>query len=314
MTDFHHGRSKIRSSRWAGPLLLATLLSAGPSYADAGVEAAQPLLIAPSAAAVAPVEAPSIATARKPLRIRASAEAGYIGLLSHTLRFSKGGTDIDLIRDGGQDNLYPWLRFGLDWPINDRHVVTLVYQPLEVATRVPLERDLIVDDITFQAGKSVDFLYSFPFTRVSYLYDFVQDPERELSLGVSLQLRNARIEVADTNGERVRSLRNIGPVPLLKARVRWPLAEQFYWAFEADGSYASIPGINGGDNFVTGALLDANLQLGMRLGDVGNTYLSLRYLGGGSEGQGRAEAYNDGYSINWLHAVTVGVGATLDVR
>lgn len=279
---------------------------------------AEPVAPADPATATVPTmataTAPSIPPPSKPLRLRASAEAGYIGLLSHTLRFSRGGTDIDLIRDGGQDNLYPWLRLGLDLPLGDRHTVTLVYQPLEIVTRVPLARDLVVDDITFRTGTAVDFLYSFPFTRVSYLYDFAQDPERELSVGVSLQVRNARLEVADTNGDRVRSLRNIGPVPLLKARVRWPFAGDLFWAFEADGSYASIPGINGGTNSVTGALLDANFQLGMKLGEVGNTYLSLRYLGGGSEGQGTAEPYNDGYSVNWLHAITVGVGATLDVR
>ena len=254
-----------------------------------------------------------VAEPPKKLSVRASAELGFLAVLSHEIQFSRSGTLFDYKREGGQDNLYDFLRFSVDTSFGPRHGLVLLYQPLELRTTVPLKRDVVVDDVTFKQGTVVDHLYSFPFTRASYLYDFDASSENELSLGVSMQLRNARIEFGSRDGTQLRSQRDIGPVPLLKLRARRSLANGWFWGVEADGTYANIKGVNGSNNEVTGALLDTSLRAGFKLAGPGEAFLNLRYLGGGAEGQGDPEPPNDGYTRNWLHFLTLSVGANLDL-
>ena len=251
---------------------------------------------------------------RLPLRVSASAEAGTLAVLAHELKFSEKGTLIDLVDVGGQDNLYTFLRFSMDLEMAKHHVVTFLFQPLEIDTRVPISQDLQVDDHLFKQGESMQFLYSFPFTRASYMYDLYGAPDRELAFGVSLQLRNARIEAASADGSVVRSIRDVGPVPLLKARGRWSFDNGLFWGFEVDGTYAAIKGINGSDNEVTGALLDSSLRIGTKLRGPGEAFVNLRYLGGGAEGKGDPDNYlNDGVTRNWLHFLTISLGANIDL-
>ncbi len=262
--------------------------------------------------------APFVATAETvdaepPVRLRATAELGNLAVLSHKIQFSKTGTYFDYKGEGGQDNLYLFTRLGLDLTFHRRHEVVLLYQPLELNTTLPLKRDVVVDDVTFKQGTVVDHLYSFPFGRVSYLYDFDDGPDRELAVGASMQVRNARIEFGGRDGEQLRSQRDIGPVPLLKVRGRWNRPGGWFWGFEADGTYANIKGVNGSNNEVTGALLDTSLRAGLKLNAPGELFLNLRYLGGGAEGQGDPEPPNDGYTRNWLHFLTFSVGANIDL-
>jgi hypothetical protein len=42
--------------------------------------------------------------------------------------------------------------------------------------------------------------------------------------------------------------------------------------------------------------------------------VNLRYIGGGAVGQGDPTSSSDGYQSNWLHFMTVSLGATLDSR
>jgi hypothetical protein len=284
---------------------LALALIASPAIADE-----LPQVPPPTFPAAPPVP---LAAPERPVHVRASAELGYLAVLAHEIQFSRNGTLFDYKNEGGQDNLYPFLRFSVDLAIKRHHEVVFLLQPLQLETTRRLERDVVVDDLTFKAGTVVNHLYSFPFTRVSYLYDLFGDADRELAFGASLQIRNARIEFGENNGNALRSLRDIGPVPLLKARGQWRYRSGFFWGFEVDGTYAAIKGVNGSDNEVTGALLDASLRAGLRLGGPADAFVNLRYLGGGAEGQGDPELPNDGYTRNWLHFLTLSLGANVDL-
>lgn len=244
-------------------------------------------------------------------RIKAQAELGVLAVLSHKVQFGKDGTYFNYVRRGGQDNLFFFTRFSAELNILERHSVVFLYQPLDLTTRAQLERELRVDDTRFPQGTGVSFRYGFPFYRASYMYDVLPDARQELSFGVSGQIRNATIEFTEINGTRFKSYRNIGFVPLLKARgsYTWPGGE--FAGFEIDGVYAPIRGVNGSDNEVTGALLDASIRAGVAWRDHSRLFVNLRYFGGGATGQSDPEAFTDGYNKNWLHVLTLSLGAEI---
>ncbi|MFW5656671.1 MAG: hypothetical protein ACOC0C_03560 [Bacteroidota bacterium] len=251
-----------------------------------------------------------VSTAGNNLKFRGVAEVGYLAVLSHKVQFSNSGTYINYVKEGGQDVLFPVSRLSLELEIKEKHTINLLYQPLRLESSALLERDLTIDELTFPAGTSVDFLYNFPFWRISYLNELLPDNERfKFALGASLQIRNATIAFESTDGSLFRSNRDIGPVPVLKFRTRYNFNEVTYTEIETDGFYAPISYINGSDNEVVGAILDASLRQGLMVSDRVNTFLNLRYLAGGAVGTSEDETGpGDGYVKNWLHFLTVSAG------
>ncbi len=149
---------------------------------------------------------------------------------------------------------------------------------------------------------------AFPFG-VSWLYDFNPDPERDVAAGISFQIRNATIRFTSLDGKLIRTNRDVGPVPILKFRHRLPLAGDFWWGSELDGFYAPVSYLNGSDEEVVGAILDASLRAGTSVLERGDLFLNLRYLGGGAVGSNSDETGpGDGYVKNWLHFFTTSVG------
>ena len=76
---------------------------------------------------------------------------------------------------------------------------------------------------------------------------------------------------------------------------------------EIDGIYAPVSYLNGDNNDVTGALIDASARAGyVEKNKRYKIYLKLRYLAGGAKGQSdNYEPPSDGYVKNWLNFLTV---------
>lgn len=271
------------------------------------------LLLASAVRAQEASAADALLSPTAPIGVTLHAEAGFLGVLSHRIQFSQGGTEIDYLRDGAQNTLFPFFRFSTDVRFLKRHTAILLYQPLELTTSQALRRDLVIDGETFRAGTPVDFFYGFSFWRLSYLYDFFwAQPGKELAIGLSLQLRNARITFGSRDGSQFRSNENIGPVPVLKVRGRYTFENKLWLGLEADGIYAGVPGLNGSDSQFVGALLDASLRLGVELTRLIDAFLNLRTLLGGAVGtERRPTPPSDGYTSNWLYTMTVSVGFSL---
>lgn len=250
----------------------------------------------------------------EPVALSLSAELGFLGVLAHEIQLSKSGTDFDYVEDGGQDVLAPFARLSADVTFSKRHIVTLLYQPLELIGQTVFSQDHVFDGLTFPEGTPVDVQYSFPFWRASYMYDLADGDDQTLALGGSMQIRNATIAFTSADGTLRRSRRNIGPVPVIKVRAQQRFDSGYWIGTEIDGMYAPISVINGSDNEVTGAILDASLRAGFATPVGADMFLNLRYLGGGAVGTGDAESPgSDGYNRNWLHFITVSLGATLHV-
>ncbi|WP_143156147.1 hypothetical protein [Cyclobacterium lianum] len=236
-------------------------------------------------------------------------EIGYLGVLDHKVQFSNSGTYFDYRKDGGQNVLFPVSRFSLELRYKERNTIVLLYQPLRLETQVLLQEDLIVDDLTFPASSGVKLLYNFPFYRISYLRELVPDSETfKFALGGSLQLRNATISFESNDGNLYRTNRDVGPVPAVKIKARRELGKRTFAEFEADGIYAPVSYLNGSDNEVVGAILDASLRTGIEFDQPVTSFFNLRYLGGGAVGTSAPDGPGDGYVRNWLNFFTVSVG------
>jgi hypothetical protein len=244
--------------------------------------------------------------------LRGVAETGFVGVISHKVQFGNNGTSFDYVDNGGQDVLFPVTRFSLELDVGKRHTFMLLYQPLRLETQDLLKKDETIDGLTFPASTGIRCVYGFPFYRVSWLRELLDGSGRwRLALGLSLQIRNASISFESVDGTRFRSQDGIGPVPALKMRTRVSLSERIFAAFEADGIYAPVSYLNGSDNEIVGALLDASVRAGMKVRERGTVFLNVRYLGGGATGTSTGDVWpGDGYVKNWLHFLAVSTGCS----
>lgn len=151
----------------------------------------------------------------------------------------------------------------------------------------------------------MQYRYGFDFYRLSYLYDFIANPRHELSLGLSLQLRVANIEFASLDGRLQRTSQNLGPVPIIKLRGRYTFDNSAFLGFELDGIGIQFPSDLGS---VLGLLFDASLRVGFSPTNFLETFINLRYLGGGARGPGQTPQFGDGYVDNFIHTLILSIG------
>jgi len=247
-----------------------------------------------------------------------SVEIGFFGFFSHKVQFGESGTYFDYVKDGGQDVWFPFRRLSGDVLLGSRHRLVFLVQPIDIRTEVTVPAGgLTVVDADFQPGTAIELRYGFDFYRLSYLYDFFEDPRNELAIGASLQIRDAVITFSgeeDTleKNDIVRSQRDVGPVPALKFRAKYYLNDFVWLGSEIDGIYAAGRGATGSftvDPKFVGAIIDASLRAGFTPRPPVDVFLNLRYLAGGAEGTDENDP--DQYVKNWLHAFSVSLGVTV---
>lgn len=259
-----------------------------------------------------------------PLQVELVAETGFVKVFYHTIQIGESGTVFDYVKEGGQEILYPFSRLTGELEIAGRHTVILLYQPLRLETQSKFDQDVTIDGVTFDAGSSVDIIYSFPFYRISYLYDFAQAKNLELAAGLSLQLRNASISFesfddgATPQNEQLVISQNLGPVPIIKLRGEYRFADSAipgaFMGLEADGFYASSAFINGASYAFEGSIFDVSLRAGFSPRPGLDLFANVRTLGGGAVGtRGDSREFwtesREGYTDNFLTTMSVTLGA-----
>ncbi len=226
-------------------------------------------------------------------------ETGLVSVINHKIQIGGNTNDLfNYVTQGGQDILFPFERFNVGAIINDRHRVSFLYQPLEINTVVPFEEKVIFDNKDFPANSIVEIKYGFPFWRVSYSYDLLEEEELVLGIGASLQIRNASIvfkEISDDvdNTQEVVVSQNVGPVPAFHIYSRWETPYNINLSADITGLYASSAFINGADFEFEGSILDASLRAGYQLKHNVEIFGNLRFLGGTAKG---TSEYSDS---NW---------------
>jgi len=239
-------------------------------------------------------------------QFHAVTEIGFAKVLSNSIQLGRTGTPFNYVTDGGEDILFPFSRLTAEAQFLKHHEIIFLIQPLDVRTQVALKNDLLVDSVLFPAGTPMNLRYGFDFYRVSYLYDFAAQPDREIAVGLSVQLRNASINFGTQDGSRFTGTQDLGIVPALKFRARLPLDRRSWVGTEIDGVYVSGRWISGKKYDFTGALLDGTVRYGRKLNDWLDAFIGVRYLGGGANGS--QERSSNDYTDNWLHTATLTLG------
>jgi len=260
-----------------------------------------------------------------PLRFSFETEQGTLAVVRHTIQIGDGGDVFDYRKEGGQELLFPFSRYQAEMTAADRHLVSLLYQPLRVVTKVSFAESRTIDGVEFEAGTPMELTYGFPFYRLTYGYDLLPG-DHQLYIGALLQMRNASIvfrdlgtdsgNIGDYDERSMVVSQNLGPVPALFIRGRYELPSGAFFQAEAAGIYASSRFINGADFDFTGSLLDASLRAGYPLRNGMEVFLALRYLGGSAEGESEyAQSFwtdsKNPYTANNLSTVTLAAGLTV---
>ncbi len=258
------------------------------------------------------------------IQVAPRAEAGFAAVLYHTFQSGTGTTDFNFVTQGGQEILFPYQRYSVDVVIAGQHALTLLYQPLTIATGTVADRNgtnggqnVVIGDAVFTPGTPLDLIYGFDFWRVSYLYDFWEGPDTILGAGISLQIRNASISFSSTDGAERFVSQNVGPVPILKVRASHRFTQSFRLDFEADGFYASSAFFNGAARPFTGWVWDASLSAETPFLDKMAAFLTVRSIGGGAEGTNAYDAVfatssgSGAYTKNVLATLEVSIGVAL---
>ena len=241
--------------------------------------------------------------------LQGSFERGFLDILSHKIQFGTDGTEFDYVGEGGQGVLFPFSRLTVELNLFNNHNVIFLVQPFDIRTESLLKRDIIVDGLTFPEGTPLELRYGFTFYRLSYLYDFAKAENKELAIGISFQLRNATISFASIDGSLFRINENVGPVPIFKFRGKYPFNSGMWLGTEIDGFYASGKYITGSENDFEGAILDASARIGFELTDYLDTFLNIRYIGGGAKGTEKNDpGPGDGFTDNWLKTISISLG------
>lgn len=242
-------------------------------------------------------------------RVEPTAELGFVRPVQNDIQFGTDGYYFDYITEGGQDNLFPNARLTVDFRFKSREVFTFLYQPLNLVTAQEADRDFQFNELVFTEGTPLDFRYGFDYYRASYTHDVLAAEDSELGIGVSMQLRNATLDITSVDGAQRESERDIGLVPLMKIRGRFELKNETWVGFELDGAYAPIKYINGDSSDVIGALIDTSVRSGVRLKNGLDPFLSLRYVAGGAEGTtNKPDPGEDGFIRNWVQFAVLSVG------
>jgi len=254
-----------------------------------------------------------------PIRVIPHAEIGFVAILEHIYRSGStamGNSNFNFVKQGGQDILFPFSRFTVD-VIASQHRFSALYQPLTIKTQTVAGRNATgtvkIDNTDF-GTKPINITYGFDFFRLSYLYDFLPQPNSELGIGLSFQLRNVNVDFTSVDGLDRTVQNNVGLVPIIKIKAAHRPNAAFGIDFEADGFYASSAIFNGAGKPFEGWIWDAALRIKTRIIDNSSAFLSIRSIGGGSSGTSaydRLTATNsssgEGYNALATMAVTLGV-------
>ena len=246
------------------------------------------------------------------IRISPHFELGFVGPVSHIIQFGQEGTEFDYVGEGGQDNLFPFVRLAIDVDMGARHHLSFLYQPLNLNTRINARRDIQINDNVFPEGIAMETRYGFDFSRLTWSYKIMATESANWRLGLAMQIRNATIDFWSIDGSVIDTERDIGPVPLFMTAGQFDLKNNRWWGFDITGAYAPVSYLNGDDNEVLGALLDTSIRAGLHAQKGMDPFVNLRYLGGGAEGiTDDPDPGKDGYTRNWIHTIALSLGIRL---
>lgn len=159
-------------------------------------------------------------------------ESGYVSTGYNDVRIpGDQGTLFSLNEELKADGkLYYRLR--LNYNINPRNIISVLYAPLSINSQGSIARDLLFEDVLFPANTDIDASYKFNSYRLTYRYEIVQKPKFNFGIGFTAKIRDAKIALASESEQSEKI--NVGFVPIINFRLSWNPVEKIGILFEGD--------------------------------------------------------------------------------
>ena len=135
-----------------------------------------------------------------------------------------------------KDDLTPssgiFYRIRFNYTFSSAHTLSLLFAPLTVKSEGRINKDVNFAGSVFPANEDLDGSYKFNSYRLTYRYDFVQNPTLEFGLGFTAKIRDARIALSSPEISAEKS--NVGFVPIINFRLFWHSYENLGFLLEGD--------------------------------------------------------------------------------
>ena len=221
-------------------------------------------------------------------RFRFELEGGPVWQAKNDVRIpGNSGTDFSF-KDLTGSGPHAAGRLTVDWNIRQRHGLRLEVAPLRIDGNGQLDQPVSFAGTTFASGTPTEGQYKFDTYRLSYRYLFLNKSSLRLHVGVTLLVRDAKIELEQAGIKASDS--NVGVAPLLNFSTAWAFAER--WAAIVD-----FEGLAGGP----GRALDLAFKIRYDLSDRWSIGGGYRMLEGGVDN-------DDVYNFSWFNYGFANVG------
>lgn len=182
-------------------------------------------------------------------------------------------------------------RIKLNYTFSSDHTFSILFAPLTVESEGRINKDVNFAGKVFPANENLSGSYKFNSYRLTYRYDFVQNPNLEFGLGFTAKIRDARIALSSQGISAEKT--NVGFVPIINFRLFWHAIEDFGILLEGDGLAAK-----------QGRAFDILFAASYKISNHLGIKAGYRILEGGADND---EVYN----FALFHYLSVGVSYTL---
>ncbi len=182
-------------------------------------------------------------------------------------------------------------RIRLNYTFSSAHTLSILFAPLTVESEGRINKDVNFAGKVFPANENLSGSYKFNSYRLTYRYDFVQNPNLEFGLGFTAKIRDARIALSSQGISAEKT--NVGFVPIINFRLFWHAIEDFGILLEGDGLAAK-----------QGRAFDILFAASYKISNHLGIKAGYRILEGGADND---EVYN----FALFHYLSVGVSYTL---
>ena len=198
------------------------------------------------------------------------------------------------LKDDLSADVSPYLRIRLNYAINEKHHLSLLYAPLVLEYKGTIDRDLKFQDEIFLAESDLESTYKFNSYRITYRYDFVRRENLTFGMGFTAKIRDAIIRLE--NDEISSEKENVGFVPIVNFRLDWNLNKDFAIILEGDALAAP-----------QGRAEDISLNTQYNLSDNIALRLGYRILEGGADN-------DEVYTFSMFHYAVFGLTYNFGIK
>jgi hypothetical protein len=160
-------------------------------------------------------------------------EGGYIFSIPYNkVRIpAAGGTQFDLAKDLRAKNTYAG-RVRLNYTINQRHIVSVLYAPLTIKSSGQIDRPINYNEEIFPANVPLDAEYKFNSYRLTYRYLIVDNEKIKFGLGLTGKVRDANITLRSNTSSA--DFPDLGVVPLINIYFSYTPIDKMQFLLEGD--------------------------------------------------------------------------------